>query len=256
MENKNLVQSLNRAFSIIEALGNSGSGLSLASLCAATGLNKSTIHHLLATMKERGYVMQDAAGFYRLTFKICLLSRQLIDGVNMVGMAKPHLQKLCARAQEMVHLVVREGNCVVYLYREEFWDSPAGRIVSNVGLYRAMHTTAAGKSIMATMTDGEIREYWRQADKTKITSATIEELDALLRDVDDARRRGFAIDNEENTPGIRCMAVALKDFTGRAAAAISISGAKSRMTNKRMRELTPQILRTRDEIVASMGDTA
>lgn len=251
-ENKSTVQSLDRAFDIIEALGNSGSGLSISSLCSITGLHKSTVHRLLAAIKERGYVMQDSSGVYRLTFKVCLLSRQLIDGVSLVGVAKPFLKKLCEIAQETVHIVLREGDSTVYLHREEFIGS-AVRVVSNVGLYRALHTTAVGKSIMATMTEGEILEYWRHADKTLVTQHTIAELDTLRRDIAETRLRGFAIDNEENTLGVRCMAVALPDYMGQSTSAISISGPRERMSDKRMQELKGAILGARDEIVANMG---
>ncbi|MDR1535263.1 MAG: helix-turn-helix domain-containing protein, partial [Planctomycetota bacterium] len=106
---KSIVQSLDRAIDIIEALGNSRGGLSIATLCSITGLHKSTVHRLLAALKERGYVVQNDGGAYRLTFRICLLSRQLIDGVNLVGVAKPCLKKLCDISQETVHLVLREG---------------------------------------------------------------------------------------------------------------------------------------------------
>lgn len=252
MENKSSVQSIDRVFDIIEALGSSGSGLSIASLSSVTGLHKSTIHRLLAAVKKRGYVMQDSAGIYRLSFKICLLSRQVIDGVSLVRVAKPFLKVLCDIAQETVHLVLRQDNCTVYLHREECLSSVI-RVISNVGLYRALHTTAVGKSIMATMTDGEIVEYWRRADKTKVTPNTIDDFDALRRDIAETRIRGFAIDNEENTLGIRCIAVALEDYLGNATSAISVSGAKERMSDKRIQELKPSLLHTRNEIVAGMG---
>ncbi len=251
-ESKSPVQSLDRAFDIIEALGNSGSGLSIASLCSVTGLHKSTIHRLLAAMKDRGYVIQDSLGTYKLSFKISLLSRQLIDGVSLVSVAKPHLKKLCDISQETVHLVLREDNCTVYLHREECLSS-AVRVVSNVGLYRALHTSAVGKSIMATMTDGEIMEYWRNADKSKVTPYTLDDFDTLRQDVAETRLRGFAIDNEENTLGVRCMAVALENYLGNSDSAISISGPKDRMSDKRMQELKPVILNTRNEIMKGMG---
>jgi DNA-binding IclR family transcriptional regulator len=176
----------------------------------------------------------------------------LIDGVNLVGVAKPCLKKLCDISQETVHLVLREGNYTVYLHREECFNSPI-RVISNVGLYRALHTTAVGKSIMATMSDDEIADYWRRIDKTKVTPNTIDELSVLLRDIAEARLRGFAIDNEENTLGVRCIAVALVDYTGSHNAAISISGYKDRMDDKRMQELKPAIFSARDTIMTGMG---
>lgn len=252
VENKTTVQSLDRAFDIIEALGNSKGRLSITNLCSITGLHKSTIHRLLATLKERGYISQDDTGSYRLTFKICLLSRQVIDGVSLVSVAKQYLKSLCDIAQETVHLAIREGNRTVYLHREECSTSPV-RIISNVGLYRALHTTAVGKSIMAAMSDDDIAEYWRDADKTKVTPNTIDSLPDLLKDIAETRMRGFAIDNEENTLGVRCIAVALADYMGNHNAGVSVSGYKDRMNEERMRELRPDIIAVRDMIMADLG---
>lgn len=254
-DRKNSVQSLDRAFDIIEALGLSRGGMSISKLCQATGLHKSTVHRLLSAMKSRGYVLQEENAAYRLTFKVCELANRVIDGVSLVNVAKPHVKRMSDLSRETTHLVCREGNNTVYLIREECLETVV-RVVSNFGMHRPMHVSAVGKSIMAAMSDDEIARYWREVEAKPITPHTICDLDALLADIAQTRLRGYAVDNEENTLGVRCMAVALGDYLGRSLAAISITGPKERMSDARMDELTPIIYRTRDAIMAGMGYSA
>jgi DNA-binding IclR family transcriptional regulator len=249
MEKNNPVQSLDRALTLVETLGGTGTGLSIAALSAKTALHKSTIHRLLAALKARGYVVQDEQGFYRLSFKVCLLARQVIDSVSIVKIAKPYLKQLCETSQETVHLVVRQGDSTVYMHREECLHT-ALRVVSTVGAYRPLHTSGTGKSILATLDDREVQEYWQRAEKKKITPHTITTLKDLMSDIKATRERDFAVDNEENTPGVRCIAIAIPDYQGQYDSAISIAGPKDRMTDAKMSELKPHMDQAREEIMA------
>ena len=111
------VQSLDRVFDIVETLSNHGNELSISQLCAFTGLNKSTVHRMLASLRARGYVVQTSSGAYRLTFKFCSLSQKIINNVSILPLVLPHLRKLSMSVQEIVHFVIQDNTNTVYLDR-------------------------------------------------------------------------------------------------------------------------------------------
>ena len=252
MENDSSVQSLSRAFALVELLGNSGTGMSIAALHEATGLHKTTIHRLLNTLRAHDFVTQDATAAYRLTFKFCFISRQIINGVSLVNVARRHLKTLSDTVKETVHLMMREGAHAVYLHREDCAKT-ALNIPLSIGKYLPLHVTSAGKCMLAALDEAAVRAYWETADKKKITENTIDDPDALLEELAATRQRGYGVDNEENSAGIRCLGIALPPLGGFDCSAISIAGLKERMTDARMDELKPFLFRTRDDIMANMG---
>lgn len=252
METNSSVQSLSRAFAIIELLGDSGTGMTISALCEGSGLHKSTVHRLLAALRSHGYVTQEPGGAYRLTFKFCQLSRQIIIGVGLVNVARRHLKALSETARETVHMMMRENECAVYLHREDHAKT-ALNVALSIGRYLPLHVSAAGKSILSSLDEREVREYWERADKRKITANSIDSLDVLLAELAETRARGYGVDNEENALGVRCLGVFIPRHGGYDIAAISIAGLKERMTDARIRELRDPLFRTRDDIMANMG---
>lgn len=252
MENIGSVQSISRVFGIVELLGNSGTGMTISSLCEETGLHKSTVHRLLNALKSLGYVIQDGSGSYRLGFKLCHLSRQIINGVSLVNVARRHLKNLSETTRETVHLMMREHSHAVYLHREDNAKT-ALNVALSIGKFLPLHVSSAGKSILACFDEEVVRTYWETADKKKITDNTIDTLDALLEELDATRTRGYSIDNEENALGIRCLGISMPPFAGSDFSAISIAGLKERMTDARMEEIKSSLFRTRDDIMANMG---
>ena len=247
------VQSLSRAFNLLDILADASGGMSITALCGATGLHKSTVHRLLAALKTHGYITQEANGIYRLTYKVCLLSRKVLNSVGIVSVAKRHLKALSIQTEETVHLAVREGNSMVFVHREDCSLKNMLGVVSSVGKYLPMHTTGVGKSLLASYPDAEVAEYWKEAEKKKINEYTIDDLDVLMADLRAARERQYAVDNEENCLGVRAMAVPLRMHGSSAVAAISIAGAKERMTDEKMAEFRDLLLRTGDDILSNMG---
>lgn len=139
------VQSLDRVFDIVETLSNHGNELSISQLCAFTGLNKSTVHRMLASLRARGYVVQTSSGAYRLTFKFCSLSQKIINNVSILPLVLPHLRKLSMSVQEIVHFVIQDNTNTVYLDRLEPPNSNY-RSTVNIGMLRPLHTSPAERS--------------------------------------------------------------------------------------------------------------
>lgn len=253
MDAQPIVQSLDRAFGLIEALSLSPDGMLLMELSAVTGLHKSTAHRLLAALIGLGYVKkEDATNKYRLTLKLFELSGRVVDNIDVLEIAKAPLEQLRNTTQEAVHLVVREGIDIVYVHKVDSRNSSI-RMFSRIGMRRPLYCTAVGKSILATMPDEEIIRIWEKSDIKRYTEHTIVELSALFRELDSVRRLGYALDNEENELGVRCIGAAVLDYTGRGKAALSISAPIAHMTDARIAALAPDILATRDAISAELG---
>ena len=246
------VQSLDRAFGLLEALSLRPEGMGLMELCEACGLHKSTVHRLLAALTALGYVGKAADGVrYRLTLRLVELSGRIVDGFDVTQAAKPVLDRLRDSAGETVHLVVRDGCDIVYTYKAESTDA-SYRMASRIGLRRAMYCTAAGKSILATLPDGEVEEIWRGSEIIAHTPHTIVTLGGLMEEIGGIRHRGYALDNEENELVVRCIAGAVQDHTGTASAAFSISAPVIRMDNDRVALLADEVLAARAEISAGL----
>ena len=154
------VQSIDRLFDIVEALSNAPRGMALSDLSAAVGLHTSTTHRLLAALVARGYVQKDIeSGKYRLTMRLFEVGSRAVGGMNIVSLARPYLEHLAATTHEAIHLVVRDGDEVVYLYKENMGDSTV-RMASFVGLRNPMYCTAVGKSILSCLPEAEVTAIW------------------------------------------------------------------------------------------------
>ena len=244
------VQSLDRAFTLLELLCKSPGGMAIHQISEVTGLHKSTVHRLLGAMMEWGYVRKSGEAVYRAGMRICELSDYIQENLNLVELAREPMERLSRRTGETVHLVERDGDEVVYIYKV---DSIHGaiRMVSRIGMRRPMYCTGMGKAILAYQKDSQVLDYWRGVEHERYTPHTIVRQEVFLRELADIRRQGYALDNEENELGVRCVAV--QDWNGGASHALSISAPISRMTDERIQALVPELLATRDEIAANLG---
>lgn len=253
MENQPAVQSLERTFALIELLSLNPNGMPLMELAAASGLHKSTVHRLLASLSALGYVKKDeASGRYRLTLKLFELAGRVVDSIDVLEIAKMPLEQLRNNTKEAIHLVVREGIDIVYVHKVDSKNSTI-RMFSRIGMRRPMYCTAVGKSILATMPDEEVVRIWEKSNIKCYTEHTIVELGALFQELHQIRQCGYALDNEENELGVRCIGACVRDYTGQGKAALSISAPLIRMTDQRIEELVPQILATSTQISRELG---
>ena len=166
-------------------------------LAEETGLAKSTVHRLLASLVGLGYVVQDEEnGHYRLTLKMFELSSGIVDSMDIMGVAKAHLERLSQRTGEAVHLVIRDGRDIVYIYKTE---SGPMRMSSRVGLRSPLYCTGVGKAILATLPGDELEDIWTHSNVQKLTDKTITDLEELRSQLVEVRANGYAIDDEENT---------------------------------------------------------
>lgn len=251
MAEERSVQSVERIFQIIEVLSRHPTGVSLQTVAQETGLAKSTVHRLLASLTQLGYAVQDSVtAQYKMTLKMFEISSGVVNDMDIMSTAKLHLDRLAQRTGEAVHLVIRDGKDIVYIYKAV--GSPV-RMSSRMGLRAPIYCTGVGKAILATLPAYQVKEIWNASSIQKLTQHTVVEWDVFTEQLKQVKTRGYAVDDEENELGIRCVAVAIPGPGGKAESAFSISGLVPYMTEKRQREIARMAMETRNDIMRDMG---
>lgn len=254
-ETKNPVQSAERIFNVMETLAETGP-IGLIDLSNRLELHKSTVHRLLLSLHYMGYVKQDEeTGKYMLTFKIAELAGKILSQVDISSIVHPLLSELANACRETVHFVQRRGVEVFYLDKVAPLrpQESAIRMASQVGLSRPLYCSGVGKAILAEMSDQEIAYIWKHSEIEQKTEHTIIELSALMKEIQTIRQCGYALDNEENELGVRCIAACVYNHRGEPANAFSISAPAGRMTKERIAELAVQVLKTKGKIGQALG---
>ena len=218
------VQSLARAFGIMEEVARSRDGISLAELSKRVGLHNSTTFHLVKTLVSLGYVRQikELRKRYRIGRPLFALAASALDEIEMVSLATPVLEDLSRETGESGHFAVRMGDSVVVIARTA--APGAFQLTERVGVVRPAHCTALGKVILAALRDDQLDRFLARTELTAVTPKSITEPDVLKKDIADVRRSGIAFDDGEFNPEVRCVGVPVKDFTGQVIGAIGISG--------------------------------
>lgn len=253
MASSGSVQSIDRVLDILEALSSVPQGMLLTELSAKVGLHVSTTHRLVHMLVDRGYAVKEReTGKYRLTLRTFEIGSRVSSIWDLMSMAKPYLDDLASQSQEAVHLVERDGNGVVYLYKAEPFRQLV-RMGSHYGLRNPMYCTGVGKSILALLPEEEVDRIWSSESITAFSPNTITDLEQMHRELAQIRQRGYAIDNEEHELGVRCMAVAIRNWEGAPVAAVSISAPASRMDDAMIERMLPRLQSAAGSVSAMLG---
>lgn len=234
------IQSVDRALFLLETIAEAGGEATLTDLSTRTGLNISTCHHLLATLIQRGFAAKvPGRRLYALGARILYLGHTCLQ-VDLPRRAQPYLESINAATGETVHLASLQGDSVVTLARQE--ARHAVRVGSGpIGKAEAPHAMALGKAIMAWLPEDEMQRLMRHGMK-RFTEHTITEMPALLEDLRQVRRSGFAVDREEYLPGVICIGAAIRDQAGTVIGAISASTPSMRATEAHIGLMRDEIL--------------
>ena len=251
-EQKNPVQSAERIFQVLEILAENGE-MGLIELSAALELHKSTVHRLLMSLIYMGYAKQDqTTQKYMLTYKLVNMAGKILDRTDILQIAKPYMERLSDISGETVHLVQREGNHILYIHKIEAKVGSI-RMVSHVGMVHPMYCSGVGKAIMATLPEKEVKQIWNESVIEKKTDKTIVHFEEMLQTLEEVRKNGYALDDEENEEGVRCIAASLRGYGKTVKYAFSISGPVSRMTKERVEELAADVKRVQAELSKELG---
>jgi DNA-binding IclR family transcriptional regulator len=236
---------------ILEQLAGCGGSAPLSDLARNLGLSRSTVHGLLATMRQRGFVTQDGNGHYALGIKLFELGTLAVSRLDLRTIAGPILQRLVDEFKETVHLVVGDGLDVVYIDKRESPQSM--RIVSQVGRRLPAYCTSVGKAMLAFLPEEELDELLTRVELQPWTHNTITDKGKLKAHLREVRRRGYALDNEEIFDGLRCVGAPIRDHSKQVVAALSIAGPSVRLGSDRINEIIPAVVEAATEISHQLG---
>jgi DNA-binding IclR family transcriptional regulator len=226
-DSKSPIQVIERMMKLLDVLSYYHDPVSLKQLAAETGLHPSTAHRILAAMAVSGFVERADAGAYRLGIRLLELGNLVKSRISIRDAAMPLMEQLHEQIGESVNLGVRQGDDIVYVERTSSGRSTV-RAVHLVGARAPLHVTAVGKLYLAEEQGDALRDYARRTGLPGATAASITTLSRLERELDQVRRQGFAIDNEEVEQGLRCIAAPVRDDTGTLLAGLSVSAPADR----------------------------
>ena len=242
------VQSVDRAFELLEVLAEAGGELALSEIAASSALPLPTIHRLVRTLVNRGYVRQLPSRRYALGPRLINLGER---ASGMLGdWARPWLTDLVEALGETTNLSMIDGNRATYVAQVPSRHSM--RMFTEVGRRVYLHCTGVGKALLAQRGDDEVLELLHRAGMPAQTAHTIVDPDTLLAQIRQIRQVGYALDDGEQEIGVRCVAVPV--LGGPGSYAISVSGPTARMTTELVDRAVPLMRTAATELSSDLSD--
>ncbi|MER7489030.1 IclR family transcriptional regulator [Streptomyces sp. NPDC126497] len=236
------VQSLERAFDLLERMADAGGEVGLSELSASSGLPLPTIHRLMRTLVVCGYARQQPDRRYALGPRLIRLGE---SASRLLGAwARPYLARLVEETGETANMALLDGDEVVYVAQAPSKHSM--RMFTEVGRRVLPHSTGVGKALLAGLPPEEVRALLGRTGMPAATDRTITTPDGFLAALEDVRRLGYAVDDSEQEVGVRCLAVPVPGSP--TAAAISISGPSGRVTESATERIVPVLRQVAEDL--------
>jgi len=225
-----------RALAMLEAVAEAPEGLSNAEISRKLEIPKSSASYILRTLETKGYLNREGDGRYRVGLKILSLSRGALSGIDVREVARPVMRHLMEQTSLTCHLAILDGPDAVYIEKVE----PEGfiRMDTWVGRRMRVHATSVGKALVAHISQDRLAEIIAQTGMEKRTPKTITTMPRLLKELEKVRAQGYAVDDEENNMGARCVGASVFNQMGTIEASVGLSGTINQVNPQTM----PRIL--------------
>ncbi len=247
---ENPVHSVERALTILEALGQKSQGYGCTELGQLLGLHKSTVHRLISTLQAYGFAEKDPlTERYKLGTKVIYLGLEALNSLDFRKIAIPYMQELVEISRETVQLAVLDSGEVLFVERDH---SPEA-ITVNLGLRGPVHCTAEGKVLLAYLLPENTLDILKNLEMRQYTINTITDINQMVSHLEKVRSQGFAINAEEMVEGVRAMAAPVYNHNGKVIAALSITGPSTRLSLERIYRLVTVLKETSTSISLQMG---
>lgn len=217
-----IIQSVERALRIMNLFDEHTKELKITEISSLLGLNKSTVHSLLKTLISYNYIEQDMeTGKYKLGMKLFERGNVVAHGLDLRGVARKYLNKLSTKTGHTLHLVVLSGKEGVYI--DKVAGTSATIVYSRIGKRIPLHSSGVGKVLLAYKEEREIADILKDYHYVKQTENTITNEHDFKKELQKVKEQGFAMDDEENEPGVCCVAVPVRNHSGEVIASVSLS---------------------------------
>ncbi len=217
-----LVHSVHKAMPVLNCFSQPEPELTLSQISKKLALPKSTTLNLIKTLEFGGHLLRMPNGQYRLGYKLMELSYNLRISLPIIQYATPFLEEIQIKTGENIYLTTHINGRVLYL--EGMYPSIRIGNYSIAGKTLPMHCTGCGKAMLAYLPEEETEKIIEKWGLQQITQNTVHQKERLYEELASIRKRGYAIDIEEETLGVKCVGMAIRDSSGYPTGAISISG--------------------------------
>ncbi len=247
------LSSLDKSLQVLDQLIRHPTGLKLSELTRILDFPKSSLHSILSTYMAHGYVIRDEkTKTYRLGFKFLSISKSILDNIDLRAIAHKHLKELHKKCKESVHLYILQKRYIVCI--DKIQDPEHGIfLMTYIGWQTDPHPAASGKVLLSELSHEEIKHMYKNRPLRPYGKNTITSFTQLFEELENVRKQGYAIDNEEYYEGARCVAAPIR-VGDEIYAAVSVTGSIFTMTMERIhRELVELVTQTARAISMEMG---
>jgi IclR family transcriptional regulator, KDG regulon repressor len=221
-----VVKSADRALDVFELLAAETNGLTISEVSDRLGIARSSAHGLVHTLEKRGYLSLDGVNRFHLGVRLIQLGLRVADRLELRSVARARLERLVASTQDTALLVVPSSGELLYVDKVVS-DARDVRTDPRMSMNRPLHCSSLGKALLAALDDSAVLAVTGGGTHlTAVTEFSIVDIDELLADLAETRKRGYSIDRQEAVPGVWCVGAPVRDHTGRLVAAISVSTIK------------------------------
>jgi len=221
-----------RALAILEAVAQESKGLSNAEISRKLQIPKSSASYILRTLEAQNYLTRADSGKYKVGLKILSLSRGALSDLDVRGVALPIMRHLMEKTSLTCHLAILDGPEAVYIEKVE----PPGfiRMDTWVGRRMRVHATSVGKALVAYISQERLEKIISERPMEKRTPKTITTLPRLSKELEKVRAQGYAVDDEENNLGARCVGAPVFNQQGAIEASVGLSGTIGQVNSQTM----------------------
>jgi len=232
-----------RALNILEDIAQRRDGLTNSEISRKLAIPKSSASYILRTLERRGYLRREGeTGRYKLGLKILSLGGDAQSNLDVADVALPFMRSLVERLHLTSHLAVLDQGEAVYIEKVE---APGFFKVNTwVGRRMYLHSTSVGKVLLAWLPRQEMEAIVRQKGMKKRTPKTITAVSRLLADLELVREQGYAVDDEENSTGARCLGAPIHDAMGSVTAALGVSGTLTQVDEENLSRIADALKET------------
>ncbi|MBI5301345.1 MAG: IclR family transcriptional regulator [Chloroflexi bacterium] len=247
-----VIGSLQRAIDILNLFDERNPELGNTDIAKQLGLHKSTASSLIRTLEINGYLAQNpTTRKYRLGFRLLERASSVLNQIPVRDVAIPALQSLRDELDETVNLGILDGGDAVYI--ERLLGTKLLGMHSEIGKRAAAHSTALGKAILACLPMADAQAFIKQYGLPAVTTKTITDRARFLQELDKVREQGFALDDEENEVGGRCVAAPVFDHAGKPVASVSVSAPSARLAMADVPRIGARVLEIAKAISRDLG---
>ena len=246
-----ILQSVDNALKLIEVLAEEDSELGVSELSRKLEMGKSTTHRLLSTLEKRQFIEQNqTTGKYRLGIKLIQISASVMRQFNIIKICHPYIVELSNITGETTHLCLYNNGEITFI--DKIAGKNSSKMQSIIGATKPAYITATGKALIANMPKQKMENYLDKVELKPYTPYTITEKERLREELNKIREQCFSEDQQESEEGLICYAAPIKNHNGDVIAAISISGAVSRM-NESSEDFIEKVKTTASKISEACG---